>query len=284
MTHGQFDFPAQLDNTVLAARSDGSHASYQARDFLWHDAREVTFEPPVSYLEMTGMKAEGRYVLPHFTSLVPQGNLRFFPASHMFYSRWQGDLQKSFLCILDIPRLTGWDISPSIEQLRSTINLRNDYVTSLVRRAYAEVMAPGFCNHLVLDSISVALAAEMLQLCSTRPVPRERGSKFDQRHLDTLAARIRDSRCKPTLEELAHETGLSPRQYARLFRAAAGESVASFCSRQLLSQAMELLADRSLLVKEVAFRCGFADTASFSKAFRKAAGASPQQYRQSLNH
>ena len=50
----------------------------------------------------------------------------------------------------------------------------------------------------------------------------------------------------------------------------------------MLDFAKDLLTDRSLLVKEIAYRCGFANAASFGVAFRQMEGCSPQQFRDRL--
>lgn len=44
-------------------------------------------------------------------------------------------------------------------------------------------------------------------------------------------------------------------------------------------RALELVADRGLSVKEIAYRLGFSDPASFSRAFKRWTGASPQALR-----
>lgn len=279
----KFELPKEY-RCHVEAQSEAAGARYEVRTFRWGDLREVTYSPPCSYLEVTNIRALGRYVVPSSGDPLSQGSVRFFPAAHTFHSRWQANEQHSFFCGIDIAGITGVELELSPAQLRATISVESDFVRMLLARARAEVLEPGPCSQLVLDSISVALGAELIQYFAARPVRRERGKKLGQQYLHDLAVRIREEPVKPTLADLADEVGVSTRHYARLFRDTAGEGLASFCNRQVFLLAQDLLNDRTLLIKQIAFRCGFADTAAFSKAFRRAVGVSPQQYRQAFSH
>lgn len=272
-----FELPKEY-RCQVEALCETPGARFELRLFRWGDRHEATYAPPWSYLEVTDIQARGRYVAPAFTDLMPQGSLRFFPAWHTFHSRWREAEQRSFFCALDIPQITGVTLELDADQLGETINFRNRFVGQLLTRAQHELRQPGLCSQLVLDSISVALAAEIVQHFASAG-RQQRGRKLDGAYLTTLGSRVRETRQTPSLAELARELGVSPRQYTRLFHAAAGETLAAFCTRHVVGLAMDLLADRSLLVKEVAYRCGFADTAAFSKAFRRSVGISPLQYR-----
>jgi AraC family transcriptional regulator len=278
----EFAFPDEFD-TALDAAGMAAGARFEIRRFFWQNRKEITFAPPWSYFELTGFPAVGRYLERGESDLVRQGEVRFYPATRRFQTRWWQSEQKSLLCRIDIPAITGVSLDLSDHQLPETIDLRSLHVRNLLQRAQQELAMPGLCSQLVLDSISVALAAEMVQqfAADARPAATRRGV-LDQRYLRELASRVRQEPGATGITQLASERGISPRHYERLFRAATGESPAAFCRRHVLALARDLLAERSYLVKEVAFRCGFASTASFSAAFRQMQGCSPQQYRDAL--
>lgn len=281
-TNMDFVFPDEFD-TALDAAGVATGARFEIRRFFWRDRKEIIFAPPWSYFELTGFPAVGRYLKPTASDLVRQGEVRFYPAERPFETRWSQVEQRSLLCRIDIPAITGIPLRLSDHQLSETIDLRSLHIRTLLQRAQQELSTPGLCSQLVLDSISIALAAEMVQQFATdaRSAPVRRGV-VDQRYLRELASRIREEPGVLSVAELASERGISPRHYERLFRAATGESPAAFCRRHVLALARDLLAERSCLVKEVAYRCGFASTASFSAAFRQMEGHSPQQYRERL--
>lgn len=278
-----FIFPQEFETTVEAATT-AMGARFEIRRFYWRKQKEIIFEPPCSYFELTRFPAVGRYLSPATADLSEQGEVRFYPAARGFHTRWRQSEQRSLFCRIDIPAITGLPMELSDHQLRDTIDLRNAHVRALLLRAVQELASPGLCSQLVFDSISVALAAEMVQqFAKEMPSRLARRGKLDQRYLHRLAARLREEPGRLDVTQLAAECGVSPRHYERLFRATTGESPAAFCRRHVLALAHDLLADRSLLVKEVAWRCGFANTASFSVAFRQIAGCSPQQYRDRLS-
>lgn len=277
-----FEFPSSF-HTTLDAQGSAIGARFEVRRFSWEERNEIIFAPPFSYFEMTKFRSEGRYIHPSFDRLVPQGEIRFYPAGRDFHTRWHGHEQHSLFCRIDVARITGMSAELTDETLPATIDVRNDYIRALLLRGRQELLAPGFCSQIVLDSISLALGAEVLQhFALAAPKRRARGTKFDKGYLHSLATRVREAQKMPDLGQLAAEQGVSPRHFERLFQETAGEGPAAFCRRHLLALARDLLRDRSLLVKEIAYRCGFANTASFSAAFRQAEGVSPQQYRARL--
>ena len=82
----------------------------------------------------------------------------------------------------------------------------------------------------------------------------------------------------PTLEQVAARLHCSTRTIIRRLRAI-DSSFQAEAEQVLKSRAIDLLADRSNRVQDVAARLGFADAASFRKAFKRWFGATPGQWR-----
>ena len=83
----------------------------------------------------------------------------------------------------------------------------------------------------------------------------------------------------PGLVELAHIAGVSPRHLTRAFKQATGRTMGDYVQEVRLDRARDLLAGTDLPLKEIASKLGFASLASFSTAFRRAAGETPTGYR-----
>tara|TARA_B100001105_G_scaffold235273_1_gene210329 strand:- start:243 stop:1268 length:1026 start_codon:yes stop_codon:yes gene_type:complete len=81
--------------------------------------------------------------------------------------------------------------------------------------------------------------------------------------------------------KLAEMTGTSERTLRRRLRRE-GLSYRSILAATQSSDALELLADRSLTVTAIAERLGYADLSTFSQAFKRWHGVSPAVYRRSL--
>ena len=81
------------------------------------------------------------------------------------------------------------------------------------------------------------------------------------------------------LEELAVLSNLSLSSFKREFVKHYGDAPARYIKKRKLSKAAKLLKSTALRISDVAYDCGFADLAHFSKSFQKSYGLSPSDYR-----
>jgi transcriptional regulator GlxA family with amidase domain len=84
-----------------------------------------------------------------------------------------------------------------------------------------------------------------------------------------------------SVQKVAGDLGVSPRQLERRFQVQLGTSPISYLQRLRLHRATWLLENTDLQVTEIAFECGFGDGSSFSRALRKVHGVTPSQIRRS---
>jgi len=85
-----------------------------------------------------------------------------------------------------------------------------------------------------------------------------------------------------SLASLAGLARLSPFHFARAFSQSFGMPPHRYHTSQRIERAKTLLAWPSHSVTNIAIDLGFAETSSFTKAFRKMAGVTPTQYRRSI--
>jgi AraC-like DNA-binding protein len=76
---------------------------------------------------------------------------------------------------------------------------------------------------------------------------------------------------------------ISPRTLHRRLKAATGESPRDFIDRIRFEATKALLATGAYPVKQLAARAGYADEASFRRAFLRRAGMTPGAYRARAN-
>ncbi len=81
------------------------------------------------------------------------------------------------------------------------------------------------------------------------------------------------------METLAARVHMSPRTFARRFRAEAGATPHDWLTSQRVLLARRLLEETELGVDAVATRCGFGDAATLRHHFARRVGATPQSYR-----
>ncbi len=82
-----------------------------------------------------------------------------------------------------------------------------------------------------------------------------------------------------TVEDLADQAGLSPRQLHRKFRDVFGLSVQDFLIKTRIQAASDALLHSDLSIAEIATDFGFCDQSAFTQLFRKHTGLTPLRFR-----
>lgn len=82
-----------------------------------------------------------------------------------------------------------------------------------------------------------------------------------------------------SVEQMCRDIGISHAHLLRLFKDAYGVTFIKYVSQKRIELACELLRTTNLLVRSVAYACGFADEIHFMKTFKKTMGMSALQYR-----
>lgn len=89
---------------------------------------------------------------------------------------------------------------------------------------------------------------------------------------------LSDLRSPASLDALAQEVGLGPRQLLRGFKTLYGQSPFELVRNERLDHARIVLAETDIPLKEIAWRVGYADVTNFIHAFRRRFGAPPRQF------
>ena len=81
------------------------------------------------------------------------------------------------------------------------------------------------------------------------------------------------------MDLLAERVGMSPRNFARRFKAATGEAPLTYVHRLRIDRAKRYLENARRSVHEVSRDVGYEDVAFFRTLFRRFTGTSPREYR-----
>jgi len=136
-------------------------------------------------------------------------------------------------------------------------------------------------DRLYVEALATAFLARIVKRYAVQPSEARAWGKTTgdvrvKRTIAFLETRLADD---VGLTETARHVGLSATQLADIFKAATGETVASFVRRRRLERARELLTATNLTVAEVAERVGYASAPHFNVAFKAMFGIAPGTYR-----
>ena len=84
---------------------------------------------------------------------------------------------------------------------------------------------------------------------------------------------------KYTLEMLSKQYNISTFHLSHLFKKVTGYSVMNYLLSCRIANAKKLLAKTDLDISEICHRCGFSDSANFSRKFREETGMTPSAFR-----
>jgi AraC family transcriptional regulator len=87
---------------------------------------------------------------------------------------------------------------------------------------------------------------------------------------------------KLSLASLANESGYSRAHFLRMFRAATGLTPHQYVLERRLSAAQQLLRQSTMLLADIALKCGFSSQTYMNDVFRKRLGVTPQKYRRNI--
>ncbi|SHJ39887.1 Helix-turn-helix domain-containing protein [Roseomonas rosea] len=131
------------------------------------------------------------------------------------------------------------------------------------------------------DGLCRALVAHLLRHYHT---PAPSGPRaLPPARLRRVKALVRDRLGEDlTVGRMAAEAGYSEFHFARLFRAATGQTPHRFLLEARIARARRLLAKEGQTILAVALECGFKNASHFSRVFRAQVGATPHAYRDGL--
>jgi AraC family transcriptional regulator len=130
------------------------------------------------------------------------------------------------------------------------------------------------------DEVGLVLGARFVEIVSGRNRKPSQASQRDRRRAVEAAAWIdANAHRSVDLDSAAREVGLSPFHFLRLFARVLGVTPHQYLVRSRLRHAARLLADSMNSITDVAFDVGFGDLSNFVRAFHRAAGMSPREFR-----
>jgi AraC family transcriptional regulator len=145
-----------------------------------------------------------------------------------------------------------------------------------------EMRNPSAAGKLLADALALSLAARLVQRYSDsgareRPLARmERDELRVRRAIDFMHAHMQHD---IGLDDVAAAVAVSPYHFARMFRAATGIPPHRYLANLRIERAKILLSQGLMPLAEIGLEMQFSTQANFTRAFKKATGRTPAEYR-----
>lgn len=108
---------------------------------------------------------------------------------------------------------------------------------------------------------------------------KEDFSETDKRMKEMMQYILANLDQELSLNDLAEQMFVSPSTLSRVFKKSTGQYFADFVLEMRVKNAMNLLAHTEQNVTQIALTCGFTNSASFNRAFKKLVNMTPIEYR-----
>jgi AraC family transcriptional regulator len=171
------------------------------------------------------------------------------------------------------------------EAVRYLGGIYDERIRLIGRELIAEMHLPSSAGSMRIDALSLSLTGCLVDNHSSdAPATGMRGSELRldelrlRRVLDFMATHLE---AEIGLDDLAREACFSAFHFSRVFANTMGVPPHRYLSQLRLERAKTLLALRTASIAEISAACCFSSQSNFTRAFRRATGATPLTYRQS---
>jgi AraC family transcriptional regulator len=278
--------PSALEGTV-EYQVQSRVGTIQVNRYHWTEPREAVFKSDAPIIDIVLSRRlaqlDAEFLEAPWSKPREVGDILFMPPNYTLHSRWTRGDRRSMCCVFDAQSVADmFEVDWEDRKLAASLNICNGFIRGTLMRLLSEALAPSFAGELLVESLSTALAIELrrhFNMLDPEVLSGDNGLGLARLRRIRDALEEENASNPVTVADLAQREGLSVRHFLRLFRRATGMSVSDYVAKTRLERAKVLLADERILIKEVAFRCAFQSTSSFSSAFRRATSLTPQQFR-----
>jgi AraC-like DNA-binding protein len=151
-----------------------------------------------------------------------------------------------------------------------------------VNRLTSELRDPDAGTHFVAEQLATLMLVQALRSSMAQTSPSQVGwltALADPKLRTAIAIMHHDPQNRWTVQSLAALAGMSRTSFALRFRAAMGIAPLDYLTRWRMLLAQDRLATGQEPTVEIALAVGYDCERSFARAFRRANGYSPRQYR-----
>jgi AraC family transcriptional regulator len=170
--------------------------------------------------------------------------------------------------------------------IRYCCGVQDDLISQIGLSVLSEMMSPTAAGRMLVETSSLLLAARLAHSHSETELirsPTGSGHGLDGGRLRRVLAYVEEHLAEDiTVADLANVACLSIFHFTRAFAGATGVPPHRYVSQRRLETARAMIATGRTSLSEIAHDCRFSSQSSFTRAFRRATGMTPAEYRRTL--
>jgi AraC family transcriptional regulator len=170
--------------------------------------------------------------------------------------------------------------------IRYACGVQDELINQIGLSVLSEMTCPTAAGRMLVETSSLLLAARLAHSHSETELIRSpigSGHGLDSGRLRRVLAYIEEHLAEDiTVADLANVACLSIFHFTRAFAATMGVPPHRYVSQRRLESAKAMIATGRASLSEIALDCRFSSQSSFTRAFRRATGMTPAEYRRTL--
>jgi AraC family transcriptional regulator len=170
--------------------------------------------------------------------------------------------------------------------VRYSCGVQDELINQIGLSVLSEMTCPTAAGRMLVETSSLMLAARLAHAhfetgLIRSPIPSPH--RLDHGRLRRVLTYIEEHLAEDiTVADLANVACLSIFHFTRAFAATMGVPPHRYVTQRRLEAAKALIATGKPSLSEIAFNCQFSSQSSFTRAFRRATGMTPAEYRRTL--
>jgi AraC family transcriptional regulator len=170
--------------------------------------------------------------------------------------------------------------------IRHSCGVQDELINQIGLSVLSEMMSPTAAGRMLVETSSLMLAARLAHAHAETELirlPILTPHRLDDVRLRRVLAYVEEHLAEDiTVADLANVACLSIFHFTRAFAGAMGVPPHRYVSQRRLESAKAMLATGRASLSEIALESRFSSQSSFTRAFRRATGATPAEYRRTL--
>ena len=170
--------------------------------------------------------------------------------------------------------------------IRYSCGVQDELINQIGLSVLSEMMCPTAAGRILVETSSLLLAARLAHAHAETELirlPILTPHRLDNVRLRRVLAYVEEHLAEHiTVTDLANVACLSIFHFTRAFAAAMGVPPHRYVSQRRLESAKAMIATGRASLSEIALHCRFSSQSSLTRAFRRATGMTPAEYRRTL--